>query len=89
MSTIRKSQLEFCGSHEGLLWIKEVIGRKLDNAKALLFMVDVSDPLERRKFDNSIAKIDSYKRRLDGIDGESVANFSGAKLDELPVDAAH
>lgn len=29
------------------------------------------------KFDNSIAKIDSYKRRLDGIDGESVGDVAG------------
>lgn len=76
ISTIRKSQLEFCDSHEGLKWIKGIIGRKLDNAQALLYMVDTLSTVIKRRFDNAIAKLDSYKQRLTGIDGESVRDVA-------------
>ena len=73
VSTIRKNQLEFCGSKEALVWIKDIIGRKLDNAQALLYMVDMGDDsVLKRRFENSIAKIDSYKRRLTELEGDSV-----------------
>ncbi len=72
ISTIRKGQLEFCESVEGLKWIKSVIARKLDNAQALLYMVDPAGAVVKRRIENAIAKLESYKQRLTGIVGGSV-----------------
>ncbi len=76
ISTIRKNQLEFCNSTEAVKWIKSIINRKLDNAQALLYMVDVPYPVLKRRIDNAIIKLDSYKQRLRDTDGEGVKDIS-------------
>lgn len=40
-------------------------------------MVDTPSTVIKRRFDNAIVKLDSYKQRLTGIDGESVREVAG------------
>lgn len=45
ISTIRKGQLNFSFSHDCLVWIKEVIQKKMENQQAMLLMMKSEDML--------------------------------------------
>ena len=68
VSTIRKNQIDFCNSQQGLLWIKSVIQRKIENEQAMLYMVDIEDAATKRRIDGAIAKLDNFLRQLRGMD---------------------
>lgn len=76
VSTIRKNQIDFCNSQQGLKWIKDIIRRKLENEQAMLFMVDANDAASKRKIDHAIAKIDASMTRLQALDADSVQEIA-------------
>lgn len=76
VSTIRKGQLNFSLSHEALVWIKEVLRQKIENQQALMLMMETSDATVKSKVDTAIHRLEDYRTKIAGIDGEVVADVA-------------
>lgn len=76
VSTIRKGQLNFSLSSEALVWIKEVIRRKIENQQALLLMMETDDDFIKNKVRSTINRLEDYRTKIGAIEGEVVADVS-------------
>lgn len=76
VSTIRKGQLNFSLSHEALDWIKEVLRQKIENQQALLLMMESDDMVVHNKVSTAIRRMEDYRTKIAGIDGEVVSDVS-------------
>ena len=63
ISTIRKGQLNFVSSKDAVVWVKDVLARKMENQQALLLTmyVDSSDLEQRVK--KSIQRIEGLRKK--------------------------
>ena len=76
ISTIRKGQLNFTFSKEALVWIKEVIRKKIENQQALLLMMQSDDAeicLQREK---AIGRLEDYRAKIASVEGEIVSDVA-------------
>ena len=76
ISTIRKGQLNFTFSKEALVWIKEVIRKKIENQQALLLMMQSDDAeicLQREKV---IGRLEDYRAKIASVEGEIVSDVA-------------
>ena len=76
ISTIRKGQLNFSLSRQALIWIKEVLRKKIENQQALMLMMETSGGAVRSKVDSSIHRLEEYRRKIGEVDGESVGDVA-------------
>lgn len=76
VSTIRKGQLNFTFTKDALLWIKEVLHEKISNQQALLLMMQTADVEKNRKREKGISRLEDYKTKLNGIDGDIVSDVA-------------
>ncbi len=76
ISTIRKNQIAFCSSRQGLSRVKAILRRKLENSQAMLFMVDTDVDRLKPRFDSAIARLERFKQRLDAVDGNNVRSVA-------------
>ncbi|MDL2213257.1 CRISPR-associated endonuclease Cas1 [Bacteroides sp. OttesenSCG-928-E20] len=76
ISTIRKGQLTFSFSHEAVKWIKEIVRSKIENQQALLLMMMPDREVERRKINKAIERMEDYRTKILGLDGEIVSDIA-------------
>lgn len=76
VSTIRKGQLSFTFSNQAVGWIKDVIRRKIENQQALLLMMRTDDITTERKVQKAINRLEDYRTKISGIDGEIVSDVA-------------
>ncbi len=76
ISTIRKGQLNFVSSKDAVVWVKDVLARKMENQQALLLTmyVDSSDLEQRVK--KSIQRIEGLRKKVEDVKGEIVADVA-------------
>ncbi len=78
VSTIRKGQLNFTFSHDAVEWIKGVIRQKIENQQALLLMMFTDDEVVKRKVQKAIQRLEDYRNKIKGLDGEIVSDIAAA-----------
>lgn len=76
VSTIRKGQLSFTFSHEAVIWIKDVIRRKIENQQALLLMMRTDNLSVQRKVQKAINRLEDYRTKISVVDGEIVTDIA-------------
>lgn len=76
ISTIRKGQLSFVYGHEAVVWIKEVLIRKLENQQALLLAMQGGDSSVEKLRERSLNRIADYQNKIRAIDGEIVSDIA-------------
>ena len=76
ISTIRKGQLNFTYTKDALIWIKEVISRKIENQQALLLMMNTQDSEVDAIRNKSISKLEDYQLKISRLEGEIVADIA-------------
>ncbi len=76
ISTIRKGQLAFTLSSGAVLWIKEVIIKKLENQLALLFMLQADTCKDKVLIDKSVAKIEMLMEKIKALSGDTVRDVA-------------
>ena len=76
VSTIRKGQLNFSMSHEAIDWIKDVIRQKIENQQALILAMSVQDPAMQIAVQKSVNRLEDYRTKIKGIDGEVISDVS-------------
>lgn len=74
VSTIRKGQLNFSFSHDAVLWIREVLQRKIENQQALL--LSLADEKTLPLVERSIRRLEDYRTKVGKIDGEIVQDVA-------------
>ena len=79
VSTIRKGQLTFTFDHDSVVWIKDLIAKKIQNQQALVLMMDTGDDLAlQRMVDKSVNRLEDYRKKIAGLDGEIVSDISSS-----------
>ena len=63
VSTIRKGQLSFTFSKDAVVWIKDVISRKIENQQALLLMMIPKDIETEKTVQKSIRRLEDYRSK--------------------------
>lgn len=76
VSTIRRNQLDFTFSKQAVKWIKLVMMEKIDNQIALLFSFEIKDPVVQRKVQTSINRLEDYKTKIQGLQGDVVSDIA-------------
>lgn len=76
ISTIRKGQLNFSFSKDALIWIKEVICKKIENQQALLLMMCNNITKDEKLRDKSISRLEDYRNKILSIDGDIVSDVA-------------
>lgn len=74
VSTIRKGQLNFSFSHNALLWIRDVLQRKIENQQAMLLSLSTDDTLSQNE--KAIRRLEDYRTKIGKIDGEIVQDVA-------------
>lgn len=77
VSTIRKGQLTFTFDHDAVVWIKDVISKKIQNQQAMMLMMDAADsPAMQAAVDKSVNRLEDYRKKISVLDGEIVSDIS-------------
>ncbi len=77
VSTIRKGQLTFTFEHDAVVWIKDLISKKIQNQQAMMLMMNTSGSSEmQRVVDKSINRLEDYRTKISALDGEIVSDIS-------------
>lgn len=76
ISTIRKGQLNFSFSKDALIWIKEVICKKIENQQALLLMMMTDDAEIDKLRKKNISRLEDYRNKVKSIEGEIVSDVA-------------
>ena len=76
ISTIRKGQLNFTFTKDALIWIKDIVSKKIENQQALLLMMQTqvleTDNLRKK----SISRLEDYRQKIEKLDGEIVSDVA-------------
>ena len=76
VSTIRKGQLSFTFSKEAVVWIRDVISRKIENQQALILMMIPRSPEMEVAARKAINRLEDYRTKVNGVEGEIVADVA-------------
>ncbi len=76
VSTIRKGQLTFTFEHDAVKWIKSVISKKIQNQQAMILMICPPDSPMQQAADKSVNRLEDYRTKIAGLDGEIVSDIS-------------
>ena len=76
ISTIRKGQLNFTFTKDALVWIKEVVSKKIENQQALLLMMKAQDLETDGLRKKSISRLEDYRQKIKRLDGEIVSDVA-------------
>lgn len=76
ISTIRKGQLNFTFSQGALVWIKDVICKKIENQQAMLLMMFTDDVFVDAERQKAISKLEDYRTKVVSLDGEIVSDVA-------------
>jgi len=75
ISTIRKGQLNFTYSHAAVLWIRDVIAKKIANQQALIMTMQ-SDESTQDEAEKAIRRLDVYRQKVQNLDGDFVPDVA-------------
>lgn len=78
ISTIRKGQLEFSFSPDAVVWIKDVVIRKIENQQALLLSMDATDDVLNEKIKTANRKLDDYRVKIRTIEGTVIPEIAAS-----------
>jgi CRISPR-associated protein Cas1 len=70
VSTIRKNQVQFAKSAEGVHWIKNIILEKLRNQSALIYTFSKPDKSNNLLISKAIEKLSSIMLKIDSLEGD-------------------
>ena len=73
ISTIRKGQLNFNYSHDAVVWIKDIICRKMENQQAMMLLL-LADYADQTTVNRNIRRLDDYRSKVNALEGEVVAD---------------
>ena len=76
ISTIRKGQLNFTFTRQALVWIKEIISKKIENQQAMLLMMRTDDVEIDKARTKSISKLEDYREKITRLDGDIVSDVA-------------
>lgn len=76
ISTIRKGQLSFTFSNQALVWIKDVICKKIENQQALLLMMFTADEHIDAERQKAISRLEDYRNKVLSLDGDIVSDVA-------------
>lgn len=76
ISTIRKGQLNFTFTKQALVWIKEIISKKIENQQAMLLMMRTDDMEIDKVRNKSISKLEDYREKITRLDGDIVSDVA-------------
>ncbi len=76
ISSIRKGQLAFCYSHDAIVWIKDIICRKIENQQALLLMMESDNAKSMHEVKKTINRLEEYKSKIEHIEGNMVIDIA-------------
>ncbi|MBQ2856406.1 MAG: CRISPR-associated endonuclease Cas1 [Bacteroidaceae bacterium] len=76
ISTIRKGQLNFTFTKQALVWIKEIISKKIENQQAMLLMMRTDDVEIDKARTKSISKLEDYREKITRLDGDIVSDVA-------------
>lgn len=76
ISTIRKGQLSFTFEHDAVEWIKGVVMKKIQNQQAMMLMMCPKDSLAQSTVDKSVNRLEDYRHKIMGLEGEIVSDIS-------------
>lgn len=76
VSTIRKGQLTFTFEHDAIKWIKTIISKKIQNQQAMMLMFCPQDSPLQQTVDKSVNRLEDYRTKIAGLDGEIVSDIS-------------
>ena len=76
ISTIRKGQVNFCYSHDAVIWIKEIIRQKIENQQALLLTMEAKTTQESDLIDKSVQRLEDYRSKINKLEGVSVRDIA-------------
>lgn len=76
VSTIRKGQLSFTFTKDAVVWIKDIISRKIENQQALLLMMTPPSTEIERKVRRSIDRLEDYRTKIKNMEGEIVPDVA-------------
>ena len=76
ISTIRKGQLNFTFTKDALIWIKELVSKKIENQQALLLMMQAQDTETDHLRKKSISRLEDYRQKIEKLDGEIVSDIA-------------
>lgn len=76
ISTIRKGQLNFTFSSEAVIWIKDIICRKIENQQALLLMMKKDDSVVERRIEKAINRLEDYRNKISVVEGDIVSDVA-------------
>lgn len=76
ISTIRKGQLAFTQSKDAVIWIKNVIEKKIGNQMALIQMMNTDDMEDKRLIDAKVKRLDGYRKKTQSLDGYVVGDIA-------------
>lgn len=76
ISTIRKGQLVFSYGHEAVVWIKNILLKKIENQQALILMMNCKNDVQERQVQRTINRLEDYRTKIKNIDGDIVADIA-------------
>lgn len=76
ISTIRKGHLNFTFTKQALVWIKEIISKKIENQQAMLLMMRTDDMEIDKVRNKSISKLEDYREKITRLDGDIVSDVA-------------
>ena len=76
ISTIRKGQLNFTFTKQALVWIKEIISKKIENQQAMLLMMRTDDAEIDSIRNKSISRLEDYREKISRLDGDIVSDVA-------------
>jgi CRISPR-associated protein Cas1 len=76
VSTIRHKQLDFSLSKNAIRWIKNLIGKKIDNQIALLISVAPIDWEHQQVLEKTTRRLNDYKEKVKNIDAEIISDIA-------------
>lgn len=77
VSNIRKGQLQFVYTHDAVVWIRNMLVKKIENQQAMILLM--CQDSEDVKTNASLRKLDDYRAKVNLLDGE-IVNDVAAQL---------
>lgn len=75
ISTIRKGQLQFTSSHAAVVWIREILVRKVANQEALIRIMFPPAP-QQKEAERAIHRLEVYREKISNIDGDNISDVA-------------
>lgn len=78
VSTIRKGQLNFTFTKDAVVWIKEVLRKKIESQQAMLLMMEPINDEVKAMVTSAINRLETYRTKIKKIDGEVVSDVASS-----------